>query len=396
MKRLLKISLDNLLLSFTPILSWLLMGIIIDKSLINIFTLMYPIQFIWAILKNIFSNGANISKQKDKNPNAVMSGLIIGGIVSATVFLAIIVNIEKYINFMNMSVERYKVFSIYYIIQLFIQLMLAFILEKLYYENKNSLANKYSLIFNILNFITLIGCTLLIKNQIIVVVTTITVIALYTLFCLIKCADKFKLKLSIINCIKYTAVDLVGNIVMFISYLIGLKIVAQHGDIYAAAIAFVSLITDTQWDVFKSIETVAQIDVSKKRFKYKEHLRNAYRLLGILLFSISLLFVSLYRFYDLDIKIVIAYLAIEFIDLAIHPLYKMKCVYLTIEWSAIKTSTNKIITGLIRMIFSFLSTPFCTTIGQLLSSLYECVSINIMYRNNKPKLKDLSVVNNKG
>ena len=74
----------------------------------------------------------------------------------------------------------------------------------------------------------------------------------------------------------------------------------------------------------------------------------------------------------------------------------MKCVYLTIEWSAIKTSTNKIITGLIRMIFSFLSTPFCTTIGQLLSSLYECVSINIMYRNNKPKLKDLSVVNNKG
>ena len=166
MKRLLKISLDNLLLSFTPILSWLLMGIIIDKSLINIFTLLYPIQFIWAILKNIFSNGANISKQKDKNPNAVMSGLIIGGIVSATVFLAIIVNIEKYINFMNMSVERYKVFSIYYIIQLFIQLMLAFILEKLYYENKNSLANKYSLIFNSLNFITFMGCTLLIKHQI--------------------------------------------------------------------------------------------------------------------------------------------------------------------------------------------------------------------------------------
>ena len=77
MKRLLKISLDNLLLSFTPILSWLLMGIIRDKSLINIFTLMYPIQFIWAILKNIFSNGANISKQKDKNPNAVMSGLLL-------------------------------------------------------------------------------------------------------------------------------------------------------------------------------------------------------------------------------------------------------------------------------------------------------------------------------
>ena len=143
MKRLLKISLDNLLLSFTPILSWLLLGIIIDKSLINIFTLIYPIQFIYAILRNIFSNGANISKQKDKNSNAVMSGFVIGSIVSAIIFLTLLVNIEKYINFMNMSVERYKIFSIYYIIQLYVQLILSFMLEKLYYENKNSLSNKY-------------------------------------------------------------------------------------------------------------------------------------------------------------------------------------------------------------------------------------------------------------
>ena len=71
----------------------------------------------------------------------------------------------------------------------------------------------------------------------------------------------------------------------------------------------------------------------------------------------------------------------------------MKCVYLTIEWSAIKTSTNKIITGLIRMVLSFLNTPFCTTIGQLISSLYECISINILYRKNKLEMKDLSIRN---
>ena len=151
MRRLLKISLDNLLLSFTPILSWLLLGIIIDKSLINIFTLIYPIQFIWLILKNIFSNGANISKQKDKNPNAVMSGIVIGSIISAIIFSIILINIEDYINFMNMSIQKYKTFAIYYIIQLYVQLILSFVLEKLYYENKNSLANKYSLTFNVLS-----------------------------------------------------------------------------------------------------------------------------------------------------------------------------------------------------------------------------------------------------
>ena len=393
MRRLLKISLDNLLLSFTPILSWLLLGIIIDKSLINIFTLIYPIQFIWAILKNIFSNGANISKQKDKNPNAVMSGIVIGSIISAIIFSIILINIEDYINFMNMSIQKYKTFAIYYIIQLYVQLILSFVLEKLYYENKNSLANRYSLTFIILNFTTLIGCALLTKNQITIVIITLAVITLYTLYILVKCIEKFKFKLSLINCIKYISVDLIGNIVMFISYLIGLRIVTKYGEIYATAISFISLITDTQWDIFMSIVTVAQIDVSKKCFNYKEHLINAYKLLGILLSSIVLLFILLHRFYDLNIEIVIAYLIIEFIDFSIHPLYKMKCLYLTIEWSAIKTSTNKIVTGLIRMIFSFLNTPFCTTIGQLISSMYECISINIMYKNNKFKLNDLGVIN---
>ena len=67
MKRLLKISFDLSLLSFIPIISWLLLGIIVDKNLVNIFTLTYPIQFIYYILKSLFSTGANICKEKDKN-----------------------------------------------------------------------------------------------------------------------------------------------------------------------------------------------------------------------------------------------------------------------------------------------------------------------------------------
>ena len=65
MKRLLKISFDIALLSFVPILSWFCLSLIIDKNLINIFTLVYPIQFIFCALKCIFATGANISKEKD-------------------------------------------------------------------------------------------------------------------------------------------------------------------------------------------------------------------------------------------------------------------------------------------------------------------------------------------
>ena len=98
MKRLLRISFDLSLLSFIPIISWFLLGITVDKNLINIFTLTYPLQFIYYIIKSLFSTGANISKEKDKNENAVMSGIFIGSIVSTLVFTIIIFNIENYIN----------------------------------------------------------------------------------------------------------------------------------------------------------------------------------------------------------------------------------------------------------------------------------------------------------
>mgnify|MGYP003303531383 CR=1 FL=1 len=67
MKRLLKISFDLALLSFILILSWFCLSLIIDKNLINIFTLTYPIQFVLFIFRSIFSTGANISKEKDEN-----------------------------------------------------------------------------------------------------------------------------------------------------------------------------------------------------------------------------------------------------------------------------------------------------------------------------------------
>ena len=76
-----------------------------------------------------------------------MSGMIIGTIVSVIIFAILLFNIDNYINFMNLDIDTYKVFTIYSVLQLFICLEFAMVLNKLYYEGKNTLANKYSLIF---------------------------------------------------------------------------------------------------------------------------------------------------------------------------------------------------------------------------------------------------------
>lgn len=382
MKRLLRISFDLSLLSFIPIILWFLLGIIVDKNLINIFTLTYPLQFIYYIFRSIFSTGANISKEKDKNKDAVMSGLVIGSIISLITFLLILINIDGYINFMNMDVNIYKTFTIYSVIEIFISLEFAFILNKLYYEGQNKLANKYSIMFNLLNLVLLVGTSLITKNQSVIVITTLIPLFLFTLYIIIKNSDKFKLKLNIPKCIKYDSVELFNNIGFLLIFLFGLSNAINFGEKYTLALTFVALITDTQWDTADAIVTAATIDISKNNFNYKEHKRNAYKLLGILFLTSLIMFSLLYRFYDLDFKITMIYFAFEIVNFLIYPIYRIKTCYLQLEWSAFKTTGNKIFSLFLRMILSLTKTPFCTGIGQACSSVYQFITVSIFFKLN--------------
>lgn len=379
MKRLLRISFDLSLLSFIPIISWFLLGIIVDKNLINIFTLTYPLQFIYYIIKSIFSTGANISKEKDKNKDAVMSGLILGTIVSIIIFTVILLNVDNYISFMNMDISTYKNFTIYSILQLFICLEFAMMQDKLYYEEKNKLANKHSLVFNLLNFILLIGTALITKNQVIIISTTLIPLVIYTLYIYIKNGNKFKFNINVLKCIKYDSVELFNNIAFFLIFLFGLSNALEYGETYATALTFIALITDTQWDTFDAIKEAATIDISKRKFNYIEHRNNAYKLLGILIGTSLMMFAFLFRFYDLDFKITMIYFSFEIVNFLIYPIYRIKTCYLQLEYSAFKITSNKIIASILRMFMSLLKTPFCTGIGQVCSSVYQFITVSIMF-----------------
>ena len=382
MKRLLRISFDLSLLSFIPIILWFLLGIIVDKNLINIFTLTYPLQFIYYIFRSVFSTGANISKEKDKNKDAVMSGLVIGSIISLITFLLILLNIDGYINFMNMDVNTYKTFAIYSVIEIFVSLEFSFILNKLYYEGQNKLANKYSIMFNLLNLVLLVGTSLITKNQSVIVITTLIPLFSFTLYIIIKNSDKFKLRLNIPKCIKYDSVELFNNIGFLLIFLFGLSNAINFGEKYTLALTFVALITDTQWDTADAIVTAATIDISKNNFNYKEHRRNAYKLLSILFLTSLIMFSLLYRFYDLDFKITMIYFAFEIVNFLIYPIYRIKTCYLQLEWSAFKTTGNKIFSLFLRMILSLTKTPFCTGIGQACSSVYQFITVSIFFKLN--------------
>lgn len=150
-------------------------------------------------------------------------------------------------------------------------------------------------------------------------------------------------------------------------FLFGLSNALEFDEKYALAIAFVALITDTQWNVLEAISVVAKIDISKNKFNYIIHKKNAYKLLILLLATVFIMFLTLYKFYDLDIYITLIFLSFELINYFIYPIYKIKICYLQLEYSAIKTTSNKIFSSILRMAMALLKTPYCTGIGQVVS-----------------------------
>lgn len=382
MKRLLRIASNLAIFSFIPILSWFCLGLLVDKNLVNVFTLTYPLQFIFALLKSIFATGANISKEKDKDENAVLSGMTAGTVVGLIIFGLFAINAKKYVEFMNMDFEIYKEFAVYSILQLYIQLVFSFVLEKLYFDGEEKKANKYCIQLNLLNFIVLIITAIFTKNKMIIAGITLMAIFVYVLVVAIKQYKKFKFELHIIKYIKYESVEIANNILFFLIFLFGLSNAMEFGEKYTVALNFVALITDTQWDSFEAISTVAKIDISKNEFNYKEHRNNAYKLDVILMVTTFIMLLISYRFYELDLGITLIYLSFELINFIIYPVYEIKTCYLQLTKFAKEITTNKINAGILRIFISLLKTPYCTGIGQVTSSLYQFLTVNIMFNKN--------------
>ena len=334
MKRLFRISFDILVTSIVPIISWFLLGIILDNNLINIFTLTYPLQCLMGMINSIFGAGANITVYKDKNKNAADNGIFYGIIFSILVYGFIIFNNEKYINFMNMDNKIYKIFCIYSIFQIFCQTILQLILSKLYYKEENSKANKIAVLFNITNFITLIVVAVITKNQAVTAVISGVTIFIIDIILIFKNIEKIDFKINIKNCFKYNSVSFSVSCLFFIMYLFGFSNSFEYGEKYIIAITFATLVTDMQWDITDAVKTVAKVDIAKKKFKYEEHLKNAIKLYTILILSVLVMSVIAYRFYNPDLIIISIFISLHILDFLLAPFIEIKICFLQLEDSA--------------------------------------------------------------
>lgn len=388
MKKLFRVSFDILVTSLIPILSWFFLSIILDKKLINVFSLTYPMQCVTGMIVALFGVGANICVYKDNNKDAPNSGLFYGLLISVIIFSLLIFNCEKYISFMNMNIFFYKIPCQYSMFQIFCQTIVQLIITKLYYEEKNEISNKIVVSFNFINFVILVGVAIISHNQIVTVLISGFIMSLCTIFLSVYYFRLGKNNLNLKNCFKYNSPSFCISFLFFLMYLFGFSNSFQFGEKYTLAISFVVLITDMQWDITEAVKSVSKIDIVKKNFIYKDHFKNASKLYFLLIISVLVLGFIFYPLYKPDLFVVSIFVICHIIDFILALFIDIKVVFLNLEYSSLKMTINTIIAYIIRTFISFFSTPFCTIIGQLSSSIYLLVCTSISFRIYKFVLKN--------
>lgn len=147
----------------------------------------------------------------------------------------------------------------------------------------------------------------------------------------------------------------------------------NFGEQYALAFSFVALITDTQWDCSVAISTVAKIDISKGQFNYKEHKKNAIFFMWMMVVTSTLMFVSLWWFYDLVLWITLIFLILHFMDYGLWPFIYLHRTFLQLEYSSFITTLMCLVGCFLRFVISLTPTPFCTIFGQITSAIVQLI-----------------------
>ena len=371
MKRLFRIGSGLFIYSLIPILSWIVLSYTLgDSRISNVYSLTYAMQFVWAILKSFFASSANIRKYKEQQPNATWNGIFWGTIFSAIIFAIPLIFVDNYISFFGQDEELYRIYVIYAIVQLFIQTMFSFIIEKLFFEDKDKIANIHLFAFNILNFVVVVVLTLLIENTLLAFIITLAILFIYVLALYIWQFEKFKIDFSFFKNFKYESASIVSSIFMMLIYLFGFQNVFSTGEEYLIALNLVTLCTDAQWYCLGAISTVAKVDISKNRYNYRQELKNSYFFTLIVIASSFVMTFALIFLFNASLPLVLIYMAFQVFDFLTTPISDILAVFTQLEYSPVLNTIISLSTKAVRVLLSVvIMSPFCTDIGQVVEAV---------------------------
>lgn len=367
LKRILRIGSGLFIYSIVPILSWILLGFIKgDPRIENVFSITYPMQFVYVIVVSMFATAANIRANKEQDDNQIYSSAFWGIAFSVIIFLIPTIFVDEYIIFFGQDAGFYRVYVIYSFLLNIIQTIFSFVIEKMFFEDKDKKANLHLLAFNLINLALLVVSSLIFSDFVISLIITLAVLFVYVVVLICCECKKFKINFSFLRNFRYESANIISNIFMFLIYLFGLKNAFCAGQEYVLALTTVGLCTDAFWDALQAISKIAKIDLSKKRYNYKQELKNSFVLTAIVILLSCVMTITLSLLNGAKLSIVLIYLSFQIFDIATEPFKQIMSTYTQLEFSPRLNTIINFVFKAVRIVLSvFIISPFCTEIGQI-------------------------------
>lgn len=400
MKRYFSISITYFLFSILNVMTFFVLGLITkNTALSQIFSLTYPLQFVVAILTSIFGTASCIRANKEDNKNCVDTGIILGLIFGLVVFGIVGGLVKQYITFMNMSPEVLGKFTIMSIGQLFFTLVINLVTGKLYFANKDRMANLCNIGFILLNFITVTIAAFATSNELVIVLVNLCCLFVYCSVWLGLTIKKFKFDFNILKNLRFDSADLAGSVLMFVIYFVGYSNAFSFGEQYVTALNFVNMFTDPQWDALGAINTIAKVDISQSSYNYKKALKNSAVITMAYMLSSAICFFAFYKLFNVVLTIGLIYLAVQFVDMLMNMPYANLKTFIQLEHSATKSTIINLANHAIRTVLAVvILSPYNTNIAQLVCGLttlpifviirfkyYKLSKEGFLIPKNKPK-----------
>lgn len=369
MKRYFTMSLTFFTFSALNAITFLLLGIILQNTAFaEIFSITYPLQFVVSILLSFFASASNVRANKEGNKDCVESGMFLGLVFAIIIFSLVAIFVDNYICFMNMSAQIYRTFTLMSIGQLFFTFINNLITEKIYFQNKDKLANFCSVGFIVLNLLSVVITTLITKNQLTICLTNLICLFVYVCVWFGLTFKKFKFNFNPLKNFKYESLSVISSFFMLIVYLFGYSTAFSFGTEYVVALNLVNLITDPQWDALDAISKIAKIEISNSNYNYKKALKCSAAITLFYVATSVILFFSLFKIYNAVLTIGLIYLAIQVADMLLNILQANIKTFMQLEYSPIISTIIYIIGKVIRTVLAVaIINPFNTNISQIVA-----------------------------
>lgn len=308
--RLLKLDITTFLTSLSPILSLYILGGFIDKEIIGVFGFTYAFQFLWSMFSRGFNHPIflyafkDVKNDKNKTMSIVFSGCSVFLLLEVIAYLLFILYAKQYLILLkvpNELIDICYIYTIYAIAAIGLQLFDFMVFSFYEYTSRLELNNKLGSIYALIRiggallYVFLNNAiTLSFTAQLCILILPLLSFSLIMLLKVLHEMMQYQLHFTweFLKAFKYGIRDILKGILNSIGNFIGTKNINLAGTATTTSnsngstafqYAFITTVTDVQWDCACEESALVSLDIASEPIKYNNISQiNDKRLLNIL------------------------------------------------------------------------------------------------------------------